>query len=65
MITRGAVAGFAVRGADAVSVLSDFHGGPLKFWERCDETSYDTSLAYAAGMAADHHQRHLTRFLML
>ncbi len=53
MIGGGAVAGFAVGGADVVSVLSDFESGPVEGGQGGDEAGYNAGLADAAGVSAD------------
>src|SRR4029077_17508000 len=58
MITRCAVAGLAVGGADVVSVLRNFEGSPLKLAELGDQASNYTGLADAAGMTADYDDGH-------
>src|ERR1035438_1660815 len=58
MIGGGTVAGFAVGGADAVSVLSDFESGPVEAGQGGDETGNDAGLADAAGVSADDEDGH-------
>ena len=53
MVGGGAVAGFAVGGADAVSVLRDFESGPVEGGQGGDKTGYYAGLADAAGVSAD------------
>jgi len=59
MFVRGAAAGLAVKRADAVSVLSDFDGGPGGVGEGADEVDDERGLADGAGVAADEEERHL------
>lgn len=61
MVGSGAVAGLAIGRADAVAVLGDFGGGPVKFGERGDERDDHASLANIAGVAADEEGRHWGR----
>ena len=53
MIGGGTVAGFAVGGADAVSVLRDFEGGPVEGGQGGDQAGDDAGLADAASVSAD------------
>lgn len=53
-----AVAAFAVGRADAVSILRDFERGPIELAQGRDEAGDDTSLPYAARMAADDDKGH-------
>ena len=58
MIGGGTVAGLAVGGADAVSVLSDFESGPMEAGQGGDETGNDAGFADAAGVSADDENGH-------
>ena len=58
MIGGGTVAGFAVGGADAVSVFSDFECGPVEGGQGGDETGDDAGLADFAGVSADYENGH-------
>ena len=48
-----AVAILAVLRADAVTVLGDFSGNPVGFWEGVDDVADELGLADAAGVTAD------------
>src|SRR5579864_3031134 len=61
MIVGGAVAGFAVRRAHAVSVLRDLDSGPVELAQSSDEASHDAGLAHAARMSANDDQSHKQR----
>src|SRR5258706_14263380 len=58
MIGGGTVAGFAIGGTDAVSVLRDFESGPVKGGQAGDEAGNDAGLADAAGVSADDQDGH-------
>ena len=56
MFVRGAAARLTVEGADAVSVLSDFDGGPGGVGEGAEEIDDKGGLADVAGVAADEEE---------
>jgi hypothetical protein len=58
MIGGGAVAGFALGGANAVSVVSDFESGPMEAGQGGDETGNDARFADVAGVSADDEDGH-------
>src|SRR5580658_2398115 len=58
MIGGGTVAGFAVGGADTVSVLRYFQRGPVEAGQGCDEAGNDAGFADAAGVSADDEDGH-------
>src|SRR5258708_24556937 len=58
MMGGGTVAGLAVGGTDAVSVLRDFESGPVKSGQGGDEAGNDAGLADAAGVSADDQDGH-------
>ena len=51
MIGSGAVAGCAVGGADAVSVLGDFEGGPMEVGQGGDDAGYDAVTYVRLGLS--------------
>jgi hypothetical protein len=53
MIGGDAVAGFAVGGADAVSILRDLESSPVKVGQGSDDAGNDAGFADAAGVSAD------------
>src|SRR5271169_895069 len=59
MVGGGTVAGFAVGGADAVSVLRDFEGGPVEAGQGGDQTGDYAGLADAAGVSANDEDGHV------
>ena len=54
------IAGLAIGGADSVAILGNLHGGPIELGESGDQAGDNAGLAYAAGMATDDYQRHLS-----
>ena len=60
MVVGRAVTGFAVCGADAVSVLGNFESDPVEVGERGDQAGHNAGFADAARVAADDDNRHKT-----
>jgi len=58
MIGAGIIAGFAVGGADAVSVFSDFERRPVEAGQGGDETGDDAGLTDFAAVSADDENGH-------
>src|ERR1035437_642536 len=58
VVVGGAVAEFAVGGTNAVSVLRDLDGRPVKLGERGNQAGDHAGLAYAARMSADDDEGH-------
>ena len=56
VLVGSAAAIFAVFGADAMAVLSDFAGDPVLFGEGADHVADQLRLADAASMAADNDE---------
>src|ERR1019366_894092 len=58
VVVGGAVAEFAVGGTNAMSVLRDLDGRPVKLGEGGDQAGDHTVLAYAARVSADDDEGH-------
>src|ERR1035441_6054282 len=61
MVSSRAIAGFAVRGANAMTILRNLHCGPFEVAQSRDESRDHAGLAHAARVSADDDYGHKKR----
>jgi hypothetical protein len=62
VVSRIAIAGFAIGRADAVTKLRDLQGGPVELRQRGNQTGNHAGLSHTPRMSANYHDCHTAIF---